>query len=387
MCFTLISKSQDNSFNIGDGLNITANNGDYKFILSGIIEPQIQYFTHDSESELYLNSKLNVMNFFGSAKNEKVSFFMQTDFTNTNPLVDAWVAIDINNFLKIKMGQSINPSNNREMTFQLGRESFNFKSLLSSEYSMSGREFGLFLDSYFNLFNIFFHPQFALTSGDGINSFGVNSVDEDLGGVKYGFRLDIYPFGKKNTLFNQLADLNNSKFNFILGFAGSYNVGASHYNGEGHGDVSLYNSSGDLKLPDYRKIYSDIFLKYNGFSLLAEYGISSANVTNFTYLDQNGINLLVPTQISEFYKLGSGYNLNLSYTTKNGLGFNLRKSTIKPQFETNNNSLTQESTLNSISFIKYVKGNDLKLQIGYTFGDYENSDKHSYMSTSLQLTF
>ena len=38
-------------------------------------------------------------------------------------------------------------------------------------------------------------PIMAITSGDGINSFGENSLDSDQGGFKYGGRLNIYPMG------------------------------------------------------------------------------------------------------------------------------------------------------------------------------------------------
>ena len=36
-------------------------------------------------------------------------------------------------------------------------------------------------------------PSLAVTSGDGTNSFGENSIDNDQGGLKYGGRMNIYP--------------------------------------------------------------------------------------------------------------------------------------------------------------------------------------------------
>ena len=121
-------------------------------------------------------------------------------------------------------------------------------------------------------------PQVAITSGDGRNSFGTDSRDVDLGGLKYGARLDIYPLGffsegnDKST-----ADLAHEESpKLVLGVAASYNDGASHSAGEGHGDFFLYNADGRVQLPDYRQVYGDILVKYKGISVLGEYLIATA---------------------------------------------------------------------------------------------------------------
>jgi len=67
--------------------------------------------------------------------------------------------------------------------------------MVSTAFSASGREFGLFVSHLFLLGTVGVEPQIAITSGDGRNSFGVDSRDYDRGGLKYGGRLDVYPLG------------------------------------------------------------------------------------------------------------------------------------------------------------------------------------------------
>ena len=66
---------------------------------------------------------------------------------------------------------------------------------MSQNFTELGREFGLFLEGKFSLGNIGLKPSLAVTSGDGTNSFGENSIDNDQGGFKYGGRMNIYPLG------------------------------------------------------------------------------------------------------------------------------------------------------------------------------------------------
>ena len=63
----------------------------------------------------------------------------------------------------------------------------------------------------------------------------------------------------------------------------------------------------EAQLPDYRKVYTDLLLKYKGFSFLGEYAIVTAKGLQGAYLNANGASLLIPTQISQFLALGTGY--------------------------------------------------------------------------------
>ena len=72
---------------------------------------------------------------------------------------------------------------------------FASRNFLSHNFTETGREFGIFIESKLKLGSIGVKPTVAITSGDGKNSFGVLSTDTDKGGLKYGGRLNIYPLG------------------------------------------------------------------------------------------------------------------------------------------------------------------------------------------------
>ncbi len=183
-------------FEMGQGLNFNFNNGDYQFKIGGMIQPYVGY-RKDSTNEpnYFLNSRRTFFNLSGKAVKEKISFLLQTDFSQATPLLDAWISYAPSSYFKITLGQQLTFSNNREMTIMEPQLQFIDRSLISTQYSSTGREFGIFLVSNFNIGNILLVPQAAITSGDGRNSFGANSIDYDLGGLKYAGRLDLYPFG------------------------------------------------------------------------------------------------------------------------------------------------------------------------------------------------
>ena len=82
----------------------------------------------------------------------------------------------------------------------------------------------------------------AVTSGDGINSFGENSLDSDQGGFKYGGRLNIYPMGffKANNEYVGHDLLREDNLKLMIGGSSSLNIGASHKVGEGHYNEENY---------------------------------------------------------------------------------------------------------------------------------------------------
>ena len=183
------------SYEFGNGLNFSFNEGNYRFDITGFIQPS--YFHESSngqEDRNEFNSKRTFLQFGGAAVKEKVSFFIQLDYSLSDPLMDAWMAYHPFEQVSISFGQKQTFVNNREMIFREDRLQFNNRSFLSQNLSETGREFGLFIESKFgNSFGI--APMFAVTSGDGRNSFGQDSRDSDYGGVKIGGRLDLYPLG------------------------------------------------------------------------------------------------------------------------------------------------------------------------------------------------
>ena len=202
-------KKNSDEFQLGDGLSFDFNDGDYQFAIGGFIQGFYEYEKIDGlRPNQYMNAKNSFFTVSGNFKKEKLSFLVQNNFSSARPLLDAWVSYSPIKQLKITMGQKQTFTNNREMTFYEDKLQFVDRGIFSSEFARTGREFGIFLESEFGNENFIIKPKIALTSGDGINSFGADSRDTDKGGWKLGGRLDLLPLGKfKSGNDGYIADL------------------------------------------------------------------------------------------------------------------------------------------------------------------------------------
>ena len=352
-------------YELGKGLTFDFDNQNYRFRLGGFIQPRYSYSKVEeasAENQLYINRARFSLS--GLAVKEKVGFMLQTDFTLSNPLLDAWISYQPTKQLRIAAGQKRSPLNNREMMINEDKFQFTDRSELSRSFTETGREFGLFLDGRYTLGAVGIAPQVALTSGDGRNSFGANSRDADKGGIKYGGRLDVYPLGyfsAGNDAY--FADLSHEEApKFVIGVAGSVNKGASHQTGEGHGSFQLFNADQREQYPDYRKIYADLLLKYRGFSFLGEYANSSVTGLQGLYTNAATTALLQPQQISTYLILGNAFNVQSGYVTKSGYSLDVRYTMLRPEFPDRTDGLLADTKAYTIGLSKYMKGNDLKIQ-------------------------
>lgn len=355
-------------FDADNGLQFSLNNGAYKFGLGGFIQPAYRYSKAENAAAMnFFNAKRSFFRLSGQAVQEKVSFLIQTNFSEARPLLDAWVAYHPNKNTTITFGQKQTFVNNREMLYREDRFQFTERGLLSEQLSVSGREFGLFFESRYGE-NFGIVPMLAITSGDGRNSFGADSRDTDLGSLKYGGRLDLYPLGyfkQGNELYS--ADLQREEsLKLVVGSAFSINQGASNALGEGHGDFLLYDNSGKVSLPNYRQLYIDALAKYKGFSMLVEFGNASASGLGENYEDANAVLLLAPQQISSFLQLGNSYNAQLGYVTPKGYSVDLRYGQAMPEFANYTNSLMTDTDSYTLGLTRYFRGHNLKAQLAYT---------------------
>lgn len=386
------SSSTSAEFTLGNGL-VFESGDNYFFKLSGMIQPnfsiqsaQIEFQSNDNV-DYFFNSKHTFFSFSGFSKKEKVSFLMLADFSNSSPLLDAWASYHVSNNINFSFGQKLINGNNREMAFTEGNLQFGERSVLSQNFSNSGREFGLFMDLNFSSNNFNINPSFGITSGDGRSSFGTDSRDMDYGGFKYFGRVDIYPLGYFSDGNNlQVADIKKEiSPKFVFGISASYNDGVSNSVGEGHGDFMLYNINGDLQLPDYMQVYCDFLFKFKGFSFLAEYANASALSLQQIYTDPLAISLLQPSQISEFLALGSAINFNLGYVLNNGIGIDLSFSEVTPEYDLNSNSIINPITAASFGVSKYFLENDFKITTSISDQKDINNTSLIFANIMLQL--
>jgi len=372
-----------------DGLTLSLNQGKYTFTLGGFIQPAMSVQAiEDAENQLFFNARRAFMHIGGTAVDEKLSFFIQTNFSESRPLYDAWIAYHPLDNLTLTFGQKQNIANNREMLYREDRLQFTDRSFLSQQLSKTGREFGLFAE--YKLKNpIGLVPQLSITTGDGRNSFGVDSRDVDLGGLKYSGRLDIYPFGyfkNGNDLFSSDL-LREEKPKVVIGTAFSYNTGATNMVGEGHGDFLLYDENGDVSLPDYRQFFIDVLAKYQGFSALIEFGNASATGLAQNFADAGAIQRLAPGQISNFLMLGNSLNTQFGYVLPSGLSFDVRYGQSQPEFTAYTGNLLGEDENITLGVTKYFKGHKTKVQSAFSYLNWNTTNSGMVFELLAQMSF
>ena len=379
--FSQESERNNASFSLGDGISFSFNEGDYEFNIYGFIKPTYIYndekiYTADGEySNVFRQFKSQNSNLFftGFAKDEKLSFTIQMDYSSSNPLVEAFIGYHFNEKTTLYFGQMQVNHNNLEMTYNEDRLRFTNRGILSQTYTENGEEFGLFFETSFGK-SIIFKPTLAITSGDGKNSFGDDSRDSDKGGVKFGSRINIFPFGDFS-IGNRLSTvdlMHEERPKVQIGFAYSKNMGASNKVGDGHGDFILYDDSGDELFPDYSQLFLDLNLKYRGFSLVLEYADAFASGLDQIYTDPNAFNLLIPLHISEYLVVGDSQGLQFGYFTKNGISIDLIYENLNPEFDSYGSSILRKSSNMGVGISKYLAGNNLKIQASLFKTGYEN---------------
>ena len=399
--FTQESERNNASFSLGDGISFSFNEGDYEFNIYGFIKPTYIYndekiYSDDGEySNVFRQFKSQNSNLFftGFAKDEKLSFTIQMDYSSSNPLVEAFIGYHFNEKTSLYFGQMQVNHNNLEMTHNEDRLRFTNRGILSRTYSVDGEEFGIFFETSFGK-SIIIKPTFAVTSGDGKNSFGDDSRDSDKGGVKFGSRINILPFGDFS-IGNRLSTIDligEEKLKVQIGFAYSKNMGASNQVGDGHGDFILYDDSGDELFPDYSQLFFDLNLKYKGFSLVLEYADAFASGLDQIYTDPNAFNLLIPKQISEYLVVGDSQGIQFGYFTKNGISIDFIYENLNPEFDSFESSVLRKSSNMGVGLSKYLAGNNLKIQASLFKTAYENLnnlDDDEFMSGSflVQIAF
>ena len=294
------------SYEFGSGLHFESSDQNYQFDLGGLMLPYISYESFDDETtNMYYGSKRTFFHFKANSEKENVSAYFLTDFSSNNPLLEAWVSYKPVDRLSFTFGQFRSIANNREMLIFENSLAYFSRSLLSQTFNATGREFGLKCSYVIGHSDFSLIPMIQITSGDGLNSFGVDSRDVDLGGLKYASRIDVYPLGlfKEGQVRSVNDYAHEESLKLVIGAAASYNDGASNSVGEGHGDFYLFNNLNQVMLPDYRELNIDFLSKYKGFSLMGEYSISTATGLE-GLVTESLIQELQPTEISTYLALG-----------------------------------------------------------------------------------
>ena len=394
-------KNNDYTYNLGSGILFNFDDSTHMFQIGGMSQPRfLNSRVNDTTLDPgnYFGIKRSYFSLNGSLNKGMFSFLIQTNFSDSYPLLDAWAGYHPNKNISIYFGQRMSPFNNLSMQIMEYNLQFASRNYLSQNFTESGREFGLFIESKFSIGNIGLKPILAITSGDGKNSFGVLSSDTDQGGLKYGGRLNIYPFGffKENNEFIGHDTYKEKSHKLMFGFSSSLNQGASHEIGEGHyfqdlppnGTFMFFDTIGNRKLPNYLKNYVDILYKYKGFNILFEYVNTAAYNLQGTSLNSTGSLLLEPTQISQYLVLGNAFNIQGGYLFKSDWSIDLKFGRSFYEFEQTYSILQNYDSMGA-GITKYFSNRAVKTQLMTSYVNFPSLENQNILGLEclLQIKF
>ena len=310
-------------------------------------------------------------NIEGSFLNDKLGFFLQTDFSLNYPLLDAYATWKPVPNLVLTAGQKQTFTNSRDMMLRDQMTSFGAQhSHMSKALNETGRELGVFVE-------------YRLP----VKYAGLDSVDSDKGGLKYGARATFYPLGyfhnSGELVFHDFARESTPKI--AIGGAFSYNRGASNKVGEGHGDFTMYNAEGEECYPDYRKLSADIMMKWQGFTLLVDWQNTTATELEKLYTSASAASKLKPEQISEYLALGNGVDVQAGYLFPSLWAVDAAWSFVKPEFDETDASALAKMSSYDVGVSKYLSGNTVKLQLAFNYTKYRTQFMRPYKNRSINL--
>ena len=383
----------------GNGLVFSSTDQNYKVVLRGYSQSLFESKTRSFDSSNILDN--NVYNRFrarrvrlrlsGNQLFPGFSYRLQVDLAQSvegdgelsGLLLDAWVGYNITKKLKIIFGQKATPTDN--LSVQMASNSLQLpeRSRLTSAFA-SIREVGLFMESKFKTGKkSVFKSMLCITNGD-----GSNTLSNDFGGLKYGARINFLPFGTFRNFgqFRQVDMVRELSPKLMLGINGSYNVGMSSRRGRENGDFLFYNitnSDTSLRLPNYLKTGADLLFKYRGFSLIAEFIMTKAFISddittrNDRYGNPEDLTTNFRGYSAEEYvrtqlMMGSGINLQAGYLFKNLFSIDGRFTSLNPDEYSfmNNTSFYNRNKYYTIGISKYFSKNySYKIQASYTLVD------------------
>jgi hypothetical protein len=383
----------------GNGLVFSSTDQNYKVVLRGysqsLFESKTRFFDSSNISDNNVYNRFRArrvrLRLSGNQLFPGFSYRLQVDLAQSvvgdgelsGLLLDAWVGYNITKKLKIIFGQKATPTDN--LSVQMASNSLQLpeRSRLTSAFA-SIREVGLFMEGKFKTGNkSVLKSMLCITNGD-----GSNTLSNDFGGLKYGARINFLPFGTFRNFgqFRQVDMVRELSPKLMLGINGSYNVGMSSRRGRENGDFLFYNitnSDTNLRLPNYLKTGADLLFKYRGFSLIAEFIMTKAFISddittrNDRYGNPEDLTTNFRGYSAEEYArtqlmMGSGINLQAGYLFKNLFSIDGRFTSLNPdEYSFMNNTLFyNRNKYYTIGISKYFSKNySYKIQASYTLVD------------------
>lgn len=374
------------NFNMGNGLTAASADGQYSMSMGGSVQ-LLGTSVWDAQGRgLQAYPSLGFVRLQGSARPESVEFLVQLNFAQATPLLDAWVRHTTRWGSRISLGQMQNVGNGLEMLVFEDLQAAPMRSLAAQTFSRSGREAGVLLDHRVVKDQWGMGAYAQVTSGDGQNSFGADSRDVDLGGLKYSGRVELsIGAPRKERAPIQFASFDRET-RVLLGLLGSYNRGASQAVGEGHGSFQMYRGS-DAAFPDYRKWSADLLATKGGLSVYGQMMYATATNLDGLQWTPSVSNLLRPQEISRVLHLGRAFTGQVEYVHPSRWALVGRRSLVLPEFGDHAGSLVEASSESLLGINRYVVEHQVKWFVGIQRLDFVAKPSETRLATMIQLRF
>jgi hypothetical protein len=353
-------KSPDTSFFLNFGLRfqprISYTSADLEVIDFGSIEARIRR----------LRLKFN-----GYVFDPKFAFKVELAFENTsflleeaslpNIILDAVFFYNPNENWSFSFGQTKLPGN-RERVISSGNLEMVERTFINSRFNID-RDMGIQAHYTNNTNNVYYAIKGAISSGEGRNFI---TTDE---GLAYTGRVEILPLGKFEGKGDySMGDLEREKTPKLgLGFTAHTNRNAIRQRGQTGG--LLYEPR------DLNSYFLDMILKYNGWSLMAEYDTRSTT---------DPITINADGEIQYVYA-GKGTWFQGSYVFKRNWSLAARLSFLMPDEEISD--FTDDVNEYAIGVTKYLKGHKFKAQADIAYEDRYNNYREQLADDNWQIRF
>ena len=236
------------------------------------------------------------------------------------------------------VGQTKLPGN-RERVISSANLQFVNRSLVNSRFNLD-RDAGIQLRGKYKVGKTLIVPSFSISQGEGRDITSLN-----FGGHDYTAHLDFLPLGKFSKKGDYIgSDLAREKTPKIaFGFTYDYNDRAVRQGGQLGSFVR--DSTGAYAENSLTAFMADMMFKYQGFSLMTEYAVKSADKKI--------------EGLSKGFKTGNGFVIQAGYLFKNNVELAARYTTIRSD---NHFSGIKDEDEITIGFSKYIVGHALKIQ-------------------------
>ncbi|MEM9053251.1 MAG: porin [Bacteroidota bacterium] len=330
-------------YTFGNGFRFVGESG-YRITMRGFVQPSYDFrtYTDTSLDETLSRFRMRRVRFRldGNSPNQRITWRLQVELSGNSEadanlnrlLMDAWIGYQATKQIRIRFGQKNTPTDNRELLMRSQTLQLVERSRITSAFGTI-REFGLFIDGNFKVGQRSrLRPSLVITTGEGDNVY-----TPDLGGLKYGGRLDFLPFGTFVNLgqYHQVDMMRELTPKLVFGVAYSVNEGMSSRRGRNGGDILYFDADTTLSLPDYSKFIFDFIFKYKGFSAIGEFVSTSASVPDDIAIRQrnngsftDGFDVDGERDVENYVKgrmmLGRAYNIQMGYLFKNRISVDSR---------------------------------------------------------------